>query len=278
MFSDRYSSAAKPQSGREGPKSRYDFSHVAAHFVDPVQDWQRAKREPSRSELASAPSLALADQDTSLTTDSALVGNVNVVSSDYRQRIDASNNRTAISQVPEIDDPSCIYIFGHKITSFKTSRYQFSYPSLEGHSVYGFWDALCGPDGIFFARKAFVCTNANHDVDAPTACVALSAGLRPFRLAVSRLDATAFIDTDVTDFLVRVRKLVSIARDFDPEWSLFKWPITNYQDSVLRYRPITGSCVLCIQTQEHTTGKRMIMNFLDLEAEAATTAKKAMAV
>ncbi|KAJ7230871.1 hypothetical protein B0H12DRAFT_1077355 [Mycena haematopus] len=94
-------------------------------------------------------------------------------------------------------------------------------------------------------------------------------GLRPFRLAVSRLDATAFIDTDVTDFLVRVRKLVSIARDFDPEWSLFKWPITNYQDSVLRYRPNHRSCVLCIQTQEHTTGKRMIMNFLDLEAEGS---------
>ncbi|KAJ7210588.1 hypothetical protein B0H12DRAFT_1242729 [Mycena haematopus] len=249
----------------EWPSPRFEASQRLA----------KGKREPSRSELASAPSLALADQDTSLTTDTALVGNVNVVSSDYRQRIDASNNRTAISQVPEIDDPSCIYIFGHKITSFKTSRYQFSYPSLEGHSVYGFWDALCGPDGIFFARKAFVCTNANHDVDAPTACVALSAGLRPFRLAVSRLDATAFIDTDVTDFLVRVRKLVSIARDFDPEWSLFKWPITNYQNFCahssqeamdVSIAGVSKSSKLK-RDREHTTGKRMIMNFLDLEAE-----------
>ncbi|KAJ7259109.1 hypothetical protein B0H12DRAFT_1232095 [Mycena haematopus] len=157
------------------------------------------------------------------------------------------------SEELHIDQPRRphVTIFGHDIYTFKSSRYSFFYQTLVPPAEHSFWDALCGPDGMWFAETALICSNPAYGIDKDTASVALSVGLRPLRLAVSRLNVLSVVPADIVEFLIRVRWLVSIADYYDAEWTLFKWPPSE------------------VRGPSRPARKRPVHPFLDLEAEGS---------
>ncbi|KAJ7258456.1 hypothetical protein B0H12DRAFT_1070271 [Mycena haematopus] len=212
--------------------------HPMVYYLPPIQTWQRIRRRPSREELADAPPLTITTVSQNKETLAKFIPNTSICETDSdatkegaQKPCDPSKHNRAMSICSSKRTPqnNTITIFGHEILTLKDSRYKFVYPILSPITTHRFWDALCGPDGIYFAESALVCSNPAYGIDLGVASVALSVGLRPFRLAISRLTENETIPTDITEFLVRVRSLISMADDFDPEWWQFQWPPTGCQ-------------------------------------------------
>ncbi|KAJ7271322.1 hypothetical protein B0H12DRAFT_1067175 [Mycena haematopus] len=207
--------------------------NAQSYYPPPIQTWQRPRRRPTTEELAEAEPLIVVkgtpkhykgicstDSITDSTDESGLPGFIG-----ERRTEPTSNGGQSIDE----NRRPHVTIFGRDIYSFKETRYHFNYPTLAPSTYHRFWYALCGPDGLWFAKTALTCSNPMYGIDKDLASLALSVGLRPFRLAIYRLNETEYVPADIAEFLVRVRWLVSIADYYDEEWLRFEWPSFDLQ-------------------------------------------------